>query len=91
MNPVAGSSRVEIDHTKPLRKLSVVLPVYNEKNTIRDIVERVLRSEISIEKELVIVDDFSRDGTREMPTTVLVGQAIIRKGGENLRLAAWFC
>src|SRR5262245_50434665 len=66
MNPVAGSSRVEIDHTKPLRKLSVVLPVYNEKNTIRDIVERVLRSEISIEKELVIVDDFSRDGTREM-------------------------
>ena len=46
--------------------LSVVLPVYNEKNTIREIVERVLRSEIPIEKELVIVDDFSRDGTREM-------------------------
>ena len=57
MNPVAGSSRVEIDRTRPLRKLSVVLPVYNEKNTIREIVERVLRSEIPIEKELVIVDE----------------------------------
>jgi len=66
MNPVASASRVEIDHNKPLRRLSVVLPVYNEKKTIREIVERVLRSEISIEKELVIVDDFSRDGTREM-------------------------
>jgi len=44
----------------------VVLPVYNEKNTIEQIVERVLRSEISIEKELVIVDDYSHDGTREM-------------------------
>ena len=66
MNPVASASRVEIDHNKFLRRLSVVLPVYNEKKTIREIVERVLRFEISIEKELVIVDDFSRDGTREM-------------------------
>jgi glycosyltransferase involved in cell wall biosynthesis len=66
MNPVGGSSRVQIDRKKPLHKLSVVLPVYNEKNTICEIVERVLRSDISIEKELVIVDDYSQDGTREM-------------------------
>ena len=66
MNPVTGSSKVQIDRNKILRRLSVVLPVYNEKNTIEQIVERVLRSEISIEKELVIVDDYSHDGTREM-------------------------
>jgi glycosyltransferase involved in cell wall biosynthesis len=66
MNPVASASRVVIDHNKPLGKLSVVLPVYNEKSTIREVVEQVLRSKISIEKELVIVDDFSRDGTREI-------------------------
>jgi len=47
-------------------KLSVVMPVYNEKQTIREIVDRVLRVETGLEKELVIVDDFSADGTREI-------------------------
>jgi glycosyltransferase involved in cell wall biosynthesis len=66
MNPVAAGSKVVIDRNKPLRKLSIVLPVYNEKNTIREVVDRVLRTPLSLEKELVIIDDFSGDGTREM-------------------------
>ena len=44
-------------------KLSVVMPVYNESKTIREIVRRVL--DVPIEKELLIVDDGSTDGTRE--------------------------
>lgn len=44
--------------------LSVVIPVYNEKNTVKDLVERV-RS-VNINKEIVMVDDFSTDGTREV-------------------------
>jgi len=44
-------------------KLSVVIPVYNEKGTIREIIQRV--KAINIEKEIIIVDDFSTDGTRE--------------------------
>jgi glycosyltransferase involved in cell wall biosynthesis len=47
-------------------KLSIVMPVYNEKDTIREIVDRVLKVETGLEKELVIVDDFSKDGTREI-------------------------
>jgi len=47
-------------------KLSIVIPVYNEKDTIREIVDRVLKVETGLEKELVIVDDFSKDGTREI-------------------------
>jgi len=47
-------------------KLSIVIPVYNEKDTIREIVDRVLMVETGLEKELVIVDDFSKDGTREI-------------------------
>jgi glycosyltransferase involved in cell wall biosynthesis len=47
-------------------KLSIVMPVYNEKDTIREIVDRVLKVETGLEKELVIVDDFSEDGTREI-------------------------
>jgi len=48
--------------TDPL--LSVVMPVYNERETIEEIVRRVLRVPIRI--ELVVVDDCSTDGTRDV-------------------------
>lgn len=43
-------------------KLSVVIPVYNELQWIREIVRRV--QEVPIPKELILVDDYSTDGTR---------------------------
>ncbi len=46
--------------------LSVVIPVYNEKETLFTIIERVLRAPIELERELVLVDDFSTDGTRDL-------------------------
>ena len=42
------------------------MPVYNEKNTIHEIIARVLKVDTGLEKELVIVDDFSTDGTRDI-------------------------
>jgi glycosyltransferase involved in cell wall biosynthesis len=47
-------------------KLSVVIPVYNEAATIRDIVKLVMEADTAIEKELILVDDCSKDGTREV-------------------------
>ena len=48
-------------------KLSIVMPAYNEAATLREIVSRVLAVDLpGIEKELLIVDDGSTDGTREM-------------------------
>ena len=44
--------------------LSVVIPVYNEKNTILKIIDKVLK--LDIVKEVVVVDDGSADGTREL-------------------------
>ena len=45
-------------------KLTVVIPVYNEKRTIRLIVERV--QTVPVEKEIIVVDDCSTDGTRDI-------------------------
>ena len=45
-------------------KLSVVMPVYNERSTLRTMVERVLG--VPMEIELLCVDDGSRDGSREI-------------------------
>lgn len=44
-------------------KLSVVIPVYNERATIEEILQRV--QSVDIDKEIVLVDDASTDGTRE--------------------------
>lgn len=47
-------------------KLSVLIPVYNEVHTIVTLVGKVKSAEISIEKEILIVDDGSTDGTRDL-------------------------
>ncbi len=45
-------------------KLSVVMPVYNERATLREVVEKVLS--VPLEIELLCVDDGSKDGSREI-------------------------
>ncbi|MFC1693463.1 glycosyltransferase family 2 protein [Candidatus Latescibacterota bacterium] len=45
-------------------KLSIVIPVYNELDTINDIIDLV--RETPFDKEIIIVDDYSNDGTREI-------------------------
>src|SRR5947209_2990074 len=45
-------------------KVSVVIPVYNEKQWVRELVRRV--QQVPIPKEIVLVDDCSTDGTREI-------------------------
>jgi glycosyltransferase involved in cell wall biosynthesis len=49
-------------------KLSIVIPCYNESKTIRTLVERVKASPYP-KKEIIIVDDCSRDGTRDLLRT----------------------
>jgi glycosyltransferase involved in cell wall biosynthesis len=57
-------------------KISVVIPVYNEKATIDEILRRVLDTEMRM--EIVIVDDCSTDGTRQ----ILEGMAARQANGE---------
>ncbi|MFB3061930.1 MAG: glycosyltransferase family 2 protein [Candidatus Binatia bacterium] len=45
-------------------KLSVLIPVYNEENTLREAIRRVQR--VNVPKEIIVIDDGSRDGSRDI-------------------------
>jgi glycosyltransferase involved in cell wall biosynthesis len=49
-------------------KISIIIPVYNESSTIRNIITKVASVALgqAIEKEIIVIDDFSTDGTREI-------------------------
>lgn len=57
--------------------LSVVIPVYNERATIAELIGRV--QQVDVSKEIIVVDDGSTDGTRE-------ALAELEKQHENLRI-----
>lgn len=77
-------------------KLSILMPVYNERATLVDAVRRVLAVDYGCEVELVIVDDGSTDGTRELypeisasDSRVVVHQADRNRGkGAAIKAAA---
>jgi len=45
-------------------KLSVLIPVYNEENTLREAIRRVQR--VNVSKEIIVIDDGSKDGSRDI-------------------------
>ena len=47
-------------------KISIIIPVFNEKNSIEEIIKRVQAVDVGLEKEIIIVDDCSQDGTRQI-------------------------
>jgi glycosyltransferase involved in cell wall biosynthesis len=54
--------------------LSVVMPVYNEDRTIVAVIERVLNAPVDLAKEIIVVDDASTDGTRELLQNMSSGE-----------------
>jgi glycosyltransferase involved in cell wall biosynthesis len=55
-------------------KVSVVIPVYNEKSTVDEILRRVLDTDVR--KEVIVVDDCSTDGTRQILETMAARQTL---------------
>ncbi len=66
-------------------KLSIIMPVYNEKSTIHEILERVRAVHLEgIDKEIVLVDDCSTDGTAEvLPQEVARGDVRLFSHPQN--------
>lgn len=59
-------------------KLSIIIPVFNEKNTIKQILEKVESVDLgNMEKEIIIVDDGSTDGTKEILSNLQKNYKII--------------
>lgn len=56
--------------------VSIVIPVYNERDTIAEIVRRV--QAVGVHQEIIIVDDFSLDGTRDVLLELATEQADVR-------------
>jgi len=67
-------------------KLSVVIPVYNEINTIQQILYKV--QQVDLEKEIIVVDDCSSDGSREFLKQVAESDQtiILDQVGQDLRV-----
>ena len=57
-------------------RLSVVIPVYNERATIEELLKRV--QAVPLDKEIVIVDDGSTDGTRELLAGLAAADGSVR-------------
>ena len=56
-------------------KLSIIIPCYNEKETIKEIIDRINQINLGpIQKEVIIVDDYSTDGTQDILKTLNVPQ-----------------
>ena len=48
-------------------KVSIIIPVYNERETVEELISRVKKVNLGmVKKEIIIVDDFSTDGSREI-------------------------
>ena len=79
MSPASGAAEL----------LTIIVPVYNEVRTVRTVIDRLLAIDLPIAREVLIVDDGSTDGTRQVlddalrervPVTVLQGDGNAGKG-----------
>ena len=69
------------------RTLSIIIPVYNERKTVMELLQQVARQPISLHKELIIVDDCSTDGTREFLQQADLPNLLGNNGTNTVKLA----
>jgi GT2 family glycosyltransferase len=85
----AEQELTELDQDEVLPQyhtLSVIIPVYNERRTVMRLLRQVARQPLSLHKELIIVDDFSTDGTREFLRDLDLQNELGGGGANTVRL-----
>ena len=65
-NRIKNSQDKRIGGDRKFRKLSIIIPVYNEEKSIRKILSKVFASKIPLEKEVICIDDGSSDRTADV-------------------------
>jgi glycosyltransferase involved in cell wall biosynthesis len=73
--------------TPQFQTLSIIIPVYNELKTVMQLLQDVARQPVPLRKELIIVDDFSTDGTREFLQQTDLQVALGEDGVNSVKLA----
>ena len=65
------------------RTLSIIVPVFNERSTVAEIVRRMRSVELPVEREIVVVDDGSDDGTADVLTQLRDSTVRVLRHHEN--------
>ena len=55
-------------------KISIIIPAYNEEKTIKEIIDKIIQLNFgnNIEKEIIIINDYSKDDTLKVLQTILI-------------------
>jgi glycosyltransferase involved in cell wall biosynthesis len=81
------SMRIEDSGLPQFHTLSIIIPVYNERQTVMPLLRQVARQPVTLRKELIIVDDCSTDGTREFLQQADLESVLGNDGANSVKLA----
>ena len=87
MNSTPATPELDQDDVLPqFHTLSIIIPVYNERRTFMKLLRQVARQPVNLRKEIIIVDDFSTDGTREFLRDTDLEAALGENGANTVKL-----
>jgi hypothetical protein len=76
----------EFENLPVYHTLSILIPVYNERKTVMKLLRQVAQQPLSLNKELIIIDDCSKDGTREFLQSLDLERELGEGGRNTVRL-----